>query len=393
MGSSNHNYQQTFSFIMAILVSLMVVFMLGWNNLSIVAQAAPSKIIVSTTSMKIFDDGQCGFVEAIIAANTDTASGLKAGECSAGNGADIIELATGAVYKLDDVNNWLAGANGLPYITSQIFINGNGAIVARDEMAPPFRIFQIVSTGELALSHLTLSNGQADGTFPGNHGGGILTSGVLTIINSTLTGNQAAENGGAIFVWNGGRVTLINSTLSDNQANHNGGSIFNKDGEITLLNSTVSYNAADFDRNNQGDGGGIFNDDGTVTLLNSIIANNFDGSSTIQQPDVSGYIHGNHHNLISNLAGGFGSIGSGSDIVTSTPGLAPLAYNGGSTPTHALLANSPARNAGDNLTCPVIDQRGQHRPQPSGSNCDIGAFEADSTVQCSDAGCELVQAR
>lgn len=53
--------------------------------------------------------------------------------------------------------------------------------------------------------------------------------------------------------------------------------------------------------------------------------------------------------------------------------LAPLADNGGPTLTHALLANSPAIDAGDNAACPASDQRGLARPQ--GAACDIGAYE------------------
>jgi len=56
--------------------------------------------------------------------------------------------------------------------------------------------------------------------------------------------------------------------------------------------------------------------------------------------------------------------------------------NGGSLPTHALLAGSPAINAGtpEPTGCQdavggklLADQRGAHRP--AGSACDIGAYE------------------
>ena len=51
----------------------------------------------------------------------------------------------------------------------------------------------------------------------------------------------------------------------------------------------------------------------------------------------------------------------------------PLAENGGPTLTHALLAGSPAINAGDDSACPATDQRGVARPQ--GPHCDIGSVE------------------
>jgi hypothetical protein len=59
--------------------------------------------------------------------------------------------------------------------------------------------------------------------------------------------------------------------------------------------------------------------------------------------------------------------------VNANPLLAPLADNGGPTQTMALLAVSPALDAGNN--CPPTDQRGLPRPQ--GPGCDIGAFELE----------------
>ena len=50
-----------------------------------------------------------------------------------------------------------------------------------------------------------------------------------------------------------------------------------------------------------------------------------------------------------------------------------MADNGGPTPTHALMDNSPAINAADDALCPATDQRGEERPV--GEICDIGAYE------------------
>jgi hypothetical protein len=67
--------------------------------------------------------------------------------------------------------------------------------------------------------------------------------------------------------------------------------------------------------------------------------------------------------------------GSAGDIDNAWTAL-PLANNGGSTPTHALLEGSPAAD-GAGPGCPATDQRGISRPQ--GLRCDIGAFEAPDT--------------
>ena len=60
-------------------------------------------------------------------------------------------------------------------------------------------------------------------------------------------------------------------------------------------------------------------------------------------------------------------------IETAAPGIGPLADNGGSTFTHALLPGSPAINSGNNNACTDTDQHGLARPQ--GETCDIGAYE------------------
>ena len=47
--------------------------------------------------------------------------------------------------------------------------------------------------------------------------------------------------------------------------------------------------------------------------------------------------------------------------------------------THALQADSPAIDAGNNANCPATDQRGVARPQ--GPTCDIGAYELVGDAQ------------
>src|SRR5262245_37053369 len=67
-------------------------------------------------------NGTCSLIDAITAANTDTATG----GCSAGSGADTITLPGGTIT-LTSINNGSGGtANGLPQITSTITIDGNG---------------------------------------------------------------------------------------------------------------------------------------------------------------------------------------------------------------------------------------------------------------------------
>jgi len=64
-------------------------------------------IMVNTLADTINDsDGNCSLREAVIAANTDTASGSAIGECNAGNGIDTITLGIIGTYHLT-----IGGAN------------------------------------------------------------------------------------------------------------------------------------------------------------------------------------------------------------------------------------------------------------------------------------------
>ena len=78
------------------------------------------------------------------------------------------------------------------------------------------------------------------------------------------------------------------------------------------------------------------------------------------------------------IQGGCAATGStcGAGNLSTDPKLAPLANNGGSTETMALMlgVGSSAIDTGINSGCPATDQRGVTRPQ--GVRCDIGAFEA-----------------
>src|SRR5207247_6061857 len=87
--------------------------------------------------------------------------------------------------------------------------------------------------------------------------------------------------------------------------------------------------------------------------------------------NLSGTVTSLGYNLSSDAAGGDGTTGPGGllnatgDIRNTDPMLGPLQDNGGPTSTHALMAGSPAINAGDpNFTPPPsFDQRGPGFPR------------------------------
>ena len=69
------------------------------------------------------DGTTCALLDALTAANTDAATD----GCPAGSGADVIELAPGSTHTLTSVHNSTYGDTGLPVITSEITIEGQGA--------------------------------------------------------------------------------------------------------------------------------------------------------------------------------------------------------------------------------------------------------------------------
>ena len=68
--------------------------------------------------------------------------------------------------------------------------------------------------------------------------------------------------------------------------------------------------------------------------------------------------------------------------IDPTTGGGLLADNGGPTQTIALrdAPDNPALGGADPADAPATDQRGVARPQPDGTNPDIGAFELDQTA-------------
>jgi hypothetical protein len=220
----------------------------------------------------------------------------------------------------------------------------------------------ILNGGMLTLTNSTVSSNSAD------YGGGIFNHyGTLTLTNSTVWGNSADDGGGGIYdFW--GTLTLTNSTVWDNSADYGGG-IFNDYGVLTLASSTVSDNSANY-------GGGIGNRLGdmvgmrTVTLTNTIVANSASGGN------CGGPIIDGGFNLDSGSSCGFTT--ANHSLSNTDPMLGWLTFNGGPTPTLALLAGSPAIGAGNpdfDRSSVLWDQRGRGYPRQIGQRIDIGAFE------------------
>ena len=197
--------------------------------------------------------------------------------------------------------------------------------------------------------------------------------------NSTLSGNTATNGGGLYNNTSGATcastpaVTVTNSTFSGNSASVFGGGINNNYGVLKLDASTIVSNTAPA---NAGGGVRSYNDNLTCTRVgSSIIAGNsgsdVSATSTTQRFSSLGYnVIGTAGSNV-NFTLEFNQTQDVTNVVN--PLVAPLADNGGSTWTRALLPGSPAIDRGS-AACPATDQRGVARPQ--GAACDSGAFES-----------------
>jgi Ca2+-binding RTX toxin-like protein len=193
-----------------------------------------------------------------------------------------------------------------------------------------------------------------------------------------VSGNSTGSSGGGIALAS--TTTIADSTISGNRAAVDGGGMQSLGGQtVDIENTTITANLADWDDNGTGDGGGFARGAGNVFVANTILARNVDAGG--EAPDCTGTLGTLGHNLIGANDSCVASAGTGDQLGTVAapidPRLAPLADNGGSTDTHALLPGSPAVHAGSPLqpgsggsACAALDQRGVPR-----SACDIGGYQ------------------
>jgi hypothetical protein len=274
------------------------------------------------------------------------------------------------------------------------------------------------SFATVEIIHSTLSGNSAGNPGAKGYGGAIenfayIGSANVFINSSTLSGNSATGEsgwGGAIlndFVADpftsvapsGATLFVVNSTLSGNSAAF-GGCTYNVGGKdqyfypyaggahASFYSSTLSGNAATVA------GGGIYNDglpddpgagNSTVELASVILNGSPSGTNiVVNTDDCCSYAYSYGYTLSSDDGGG--ALTAATDLINTNPRLGPLQNNGGPTPTHALLAGSPAIDQGFNYSGDVNDQCGAARTvdQPSvanatdGDGTDIGAVEVQT---------------
>ncbi|GAA0720712.1 choice-of-anchor Q domain-containing protein [Dokdonella soli] len=217
-------------------------------------------------------------------------------------------------------------------------------------------------------------------------GGGLYTTGNVTIKNTTISGNQARFAGGLELVRGAnvsGPWTLVNDTISDNTATSAVGGASQVGGirigtnATQIQNSTIAFNSVHSTSPNTYGAGVQVNGAVAVDLESTIIASNASYEGSFPHPDDINGSPGASLTGANNLIVWPALLTPPGTILRTDPRLAPLSSNGGLGWTHALSPHSPAINAGNNLTGAQFDQRGTGHPRVIGAAPDIGAFEFD----------------
>ncbi|MBI5566434.1 MAG: DUF11 domain-containing protein [Chloroflexi bacterium] len=237
---------------------------------------ATSTLIVTTTGDTIADDGVCSLREAIIAANTDSATG----GCLAGSGADTIEFEA-ALPQPITITLTMAGADEQAALTGDLDLSGtvtiNGPAAIDGNQLD--RVFEIAPGARVTLIDLIVQHGAAD------FGGGLVisTTGALTLTNSAVIGNSAQTGGG---IWLKGKLVATDSAVSSNA----GGGIFNAGGNLILNNAHIVSNTLGYGLYNaqgalsfnggtlRGNRGGLYNAAFSTELFDVSVIGNTEGS-------------------------------------------------------------------------------------------------------------------
>ena len=315
--------------------------------------------VVSPTSSEADTRGGCVFSNGNVALGNlfdpaDAAQGVIVQDCTAIATQADSTARGGGVFAM----------RGLSLASSII---SGGRAVAQDAATHSNGGGAAVNAGSFTMKYSELRDNAASG--PLGFSGGVDAAFVDSVYlsHSTIAGNDASVRAGGAYLGtdSGNAVSIDNTTISANSSDGEGGLVVNvmsgpTPGSIRIASSTFSANSS------TGITGGAFFS-GPIEIDGSIFAGNAGTDIKLTMPATGA------DNLVGTYSGAL--LPQDGLIVTSNPGLAPLAGNGGLTRTHALLDGSPAIDAGNDAFNSSTDQRGLARSL--GNAPDIGAYERD----------------
>ena len=357
--------------------------------------AAQAAEITVTTAEDVLDpeDGRCALREAVIAANTDAASGAAPGECPAGDGADEIILGPGN-YELIRIGPESPATGDLDLV-GELTVTGAGASATSLVADRASRVIHALG-GQIVLQDLTVSQGDA-GQEESLGGGAIrMEGGRLILRRAAVSLSRAAFGGGIDAELRGGALILDRCLVAANSGARGAGINVLGPGEFTVVNTSFIDNAA-------GEIGGAIRVANGAEIQVAVSQSTFfqNSAEAGEAIGVSGELAQVRlvGNVLSQTAGaacagaGFESLGG--NVVRPDSGCAPDALDvvaanlaleapaqDGETVVVPLAEFSPARRAslcvdaeGERV---AVDQRGVARDV---ALCDAGAWQ---TPTCGD---------
>jgi CSLREA domain-containing protein len=217
--------------------------------------------------------------------------------------------------------------------------------------------------GALVVRRSVISGNQVTGGAPGSRRAAGILAGLggtasATLVNSTISGNLGAADGGGVYVNQNVPVQIIHTTIAENTATDQGAAIQQDDGGATP----------------------------DVTIRGSVLAGPSAANVCGFFNTPGGFSSGNHNVALGTTCG----LGMPNDAQNVDPMLGGLGDNGGPSVgapgfqqvlrTHAVSMGTapfdrvPTGACLDEMSLALtVDQRGSGRP--SGSACDSGAFE------------------
>lgn len=329
----------------------------------------------------IYNDGgivtvtDCTFSNNQTIGNTSYSTGAGGALCN--SSPAFSSPATLIVNNCTFVNNRAVGATGTtPGTPGQVGGNGGSGEGGA-----------IWNNGYLAITNTTLYNNQAIGGAGGRGGQGFdgytyqyqcgsyccdpgpfgCNQHCAIYCTGTVYGGPGGNggNGGDGYggdIYDASDATIVNATFASGLATGGPGGLAGGNGTYNISGSGSPG------ANGSGAGGNIYEETGWPLFKNTIVANSTAGGNF-----AGNGITDAGSNLSSDATLPFTIT---SNFTNTNPNLGPLANNGGTTLTMALLPGSPAVRAGTPNGAPSADQRGQLRKS---LQIDIGAYESPVT--------------
>ncbi len=302
-------------------------------------------------------------------------STIQAGIDASSDG-DTVLVAPGTYTENINYNGKNIAVIGEDRETTIIDGNQNGSVVT----------FESGEDSTTLLMNFTVTN--SGGFGESDWGGGIFVWGINTrpildslIIDDNVGGGLwGSAGGGGLCVVASGKPHIKNSIISNTSSSSESGALFTCwEGEIKATNCLIANNNTNGVSSGCATGGG----DNTIELINCTITNNPTGIYAFGIVSVSNSII--YNNL--NYWGENNSYSDDNGTLTVNNTLIQGGYEGdgniNTDPMFADTANgdyhlsnySPAIGAGTSSGAPSTDIEGNPRPNPAGSNPDMGAYE------------------